>query len=227
MITRQPPPATRAPRTSVSNETIHPLQAMVNGMNAHWQSERAQTGMTLGRFIAALESLDQSATVEGLGELISYRGHYCDLAFEPDPTPRTVAGLLAKCRAAMGAVFEGYKGGEFVMGATTPVWVSEYGRSSGLRLMGLTPTAPHTPITEHYDDNQTTPARADAPREAVRPAVRVVVHAHDARETLAIDGTAADIRERVRAALARTDLVPIHHVEGITDIVTRALGVQP
>ena len=69
--------------------------------------------------------------------------------------------------------------------------------------------------------------RADAPREAVRPAVRVVVHAHDARETLAIDGTAADIRERVRAALARTDLVPIHHVEGITDIVTRALGVQP
>lgn len=64
-------------------------------------------------------------------------------------------------------------------------------------------------------------------REAVRPAVRVVVHAHDARETLAIDGTAADIRERVRAALARTDLVRIDHVEGITDIVTRALGVQP
>ena len=78
-------------------------------------------------------------------------------------------------------------------------------------------------------------------REAVRPAVACATWSDTAardhvctpddsfaeRPAVAIDGTAADIRERIRAALARTDLVPIHHVEGITDIVTRALGVQP
>jgi len=88
-------------------------------------------------------------------------------------------------------------------------------------------------------DTETTP-----PREAVRPAVACIawesmtgngsVAVADGQpwasyqwHATAIDGTAADIRERVRAALARTDLVPIHHVKGITDIVTRALGVQP
>ena len=86
-----------------------------------------------------------------------------------------------------------------------------------------------------------TPARAAAPREAVRPAVACATWSDTGardhvctpddsfaeRPALAIDGTAADIRERIRAALARTDLVPIQNVEGITDIVTRALGVQP
>ena len=36
----------------------------------------------------------------------------------------------------MGQVFCGYKGGDFVMGALTPVWVSEYG-CCGPKLMAL------------------------------------------------------------------------------------------
>jgi len=28
----------------------------------------------------------------------------------------------------MGQVFNGYKGGDFVMGALTPVWIASYGR---------------------------------------------------------------------------------------------------
>jgi len=30
--------------------------------------------------------------------------------------------------SAMGQVFNGYKGGDFVMGALTPVWIASYGR---------------------------------------------------------------------------------------------------
>lgn len=126
--------------------SIHPLQAMMNGMSAAWQAERAQTQMTLGRFIAWLETRLPDDEVVGLGSLDSYRGYYSDLAFAPDETPRPVAALLAECRGAMGKVFQGYKGGDFLMGETTPLWVAGYG-DCGPRLMGMTDVAPYRPMT--------------------------------------------------------------------------------
>jgi hypothetical protein len=36
----------------------------------------------------------------------------------------------------MGQVFGGYKGGDFVMGALTPVWVADYG-CCGMKIMAL------------------------------------------------------------------------------------------
>lgn len=37
----------------------------------------------------------------------------------------------------MGQVFQGYKGGDYVMGALTPLWVSTYGNSSGTKIMAV------------------------------------------------------------------------------------------
>ena len=37
----------------------------------------------------------------------------------------------------MGQVFIGYKGGDFVMGALTPMWISDYGTSSGTKIMAV------------------------------------------------------------------------------------------
>jgi hypothetical protein len=71
-----------------------------------------------------------------LGELDSYRGYYSDLAFEPSESGETVASLLNRCQAAMGEVFQGYKGGDYVMGRNTPLWIANYG-SCGPRLMAL------------------------------------------------------------------------------------------
>lgn len=112
------------------------LQALVDGMSAQWQRERAETQMTLRKLIAALEAMPEGAEVANLTSAHSYRGYYSDLAFEQREGARPAADLLAECKAAMGEVFCGYKGGDFVMGALTPVWVAEYG-CLGKRLMAL------------------------------------------------------------------------------------------
>jgi hypothetical protein len=58
------------------------LQAMIDGMSAGWQKERAESQMTLGKLIDKLDSLPPETKLEGFGEPHSYRGYYSDLAFE-------------------------------------------------------------------------------------------------------------------------------------------------
>ena len=112
------------------------MQALVDGMNAQWQRARADTQMTLGKLIETLEKMPADARVANLHHPRSYRGYYSDLAFEQGKGTRPAADLLADCRAAMGCVFQGYKGGDFVMGALTPIWVADYG-DCGPRLMAI------------------------------------------------------------------------------------------
>lgn len=113
------------------------IQAVVDRMNADMQRTRAKTQLTLGALIKRLEARDPNTPTEGFGRLSSYRGHYCDLAFTPEDCKGTVGGLLEQCRSAMGRIFEGYKGGDFLMGETTPLWMSPYGTASGDRLVDL------------------------------------------------------------------------------------------
>lgn len=121
----------------MNDEPIHPMQALVNGMSAAWQRERSQSQMTLGALIAALEAMPPDADVANIYDPHSYRGYYCDLEFERAEGTRKASDLLVECRAAMGNVFEGYKGGDYVMGARTPVWVGSYGTAAGDRLMAV------------------------------------------------------------------------------------------
>jgi hypothetical protein len=51
---------------------------------------------------------------------------------------RTACALLSECRAAMGRVFCGYKGGDFLMGETTPIWLADYGHC-GRKLVAIRP----------------------------------------------------------------------------------------
>ena len=112
------------------------MQAMMDGLSVQWQKERAAEQMTLGEVIDRLASLPPRAVISGLGKLNSYRGYYCDLAFDPYGKEKPAALLLKECRAAMGAVFTGYKGGEYQMGKTTPLWVASYG-CCGKKLMAI------------------------------------------------------------------------------------------
>ncbi len=114
------------------------LQAMMNGMSAQWQRERAETQLTLGKLIAALEAMPEGADVANLHSVGSYRGYYSDLCFERGDGTRPAAELLADCKAAMGQVFTGYKGGDYVMGALTPLWIATYG-CCGQKLMAVHP----------------------------------------------------------------------------------------
>lgn len=112
------------------------IQDLIDGMSAQWHRDRAETQMTLGNLIAALEAMPEGTEVANLNSAHSYRGYYSDLAFEHNDGTRPAADLLAECKAAMGQVFCGYKGGDYVMDAMTPVWLASYG-CCGQKLMAL------------------------------------------------------------------------------------------
>lgn len=115
---------------------VSPLQAALDQLSAGWQARRAETQLTLGGLIQQLEALDPKRMIAGLGTPMSYRGYYDDLAFNPEEQPVTVALALKGARLCMGRIFEGYKGGEFLMGERTPVWSATHGMC-GRRIMGL------------------------------------------------------------------------------------------
>ena len=41
------------------------MQALVDGMSAQWKQERAETQMTLGKFISALAEMPQDTPIDG------------------------------------------------------------------------------------------------------------------------------------------------------------------
>ncbi len=83
--------------------------------------------MTLDELIQFLEAMPGEMRVDnGLGEAHSYRGWYDCLAFEPCGS-RTVAEILSDAPAARGQTFRGYKGGEYLMGGNTPVFIAMWG----------------------------------------------------------------------------------------------------
>lgn len=83
--------------------------------------------MELGELITALEQADARLVVpSGFTNPHSYRGYYDDLAFEPASNV-TVAAMLADAQSALGATYEGYKGGEFTMNQHTDCWLAFYG----------------------------------------------------------------------------------------------------
>ena len=113
------------------------IQALVDGMSAQWQRERAATQLTLGALISALEAMPGGTQVANLHSPDSYRGYYDDLYFKRGAGTRPACELLTDCKGAMGQVFTGYKGGDYVMGALTPLWISTHGKSSGTKLLAV------------------------------------------------------------------------------------------
>ena len=212
------------------------LQDMMDGGNARAQKERADGGqLTLGEFIALLELQgNPDREILGFGKLISYRGYYCDLAFDPDDVfigdslksgkLPTVADLLAACRAAMGKVFEGYKGGDFMMGEATPLWVSPYGDSTGEKLVGLDSTGmvlmPNTE-KERYDDEPVTKdprtPEAIALERVANLAARLTRELVDEKQTL------ARVQEYRREEQTKRKAAE-EMVKGVTDLVRKGMG---
>lgn len=112
------------------------IQAYFDGLSKQWKKERSETQMTLGKMISRLKELPESLQIQGISDPHSYRGYYEDIAFEPTSKKVSIAALLKECESSMGQVFCGYKGGDFVMGALTPVWVANYG-SCGIKLISI------------------------------------------------------------------------------------------
>lgn len=84
----------------------------------------------LSDLIARLEREDPARVLPlGFANPHSYRGDYCDLAFEPVANI-AVGDMLAAARSALGATFEGWKGGDYTMFEHTDCWIAERGDSS-------------------------------------------------------------------------------------------------
>lgn len=114
------------------------------------QAKRAESlkkspQLTLGELILKLEPLEHNKTVrfdfeyaypESIG---SWRGSYDELSlrFVFEGEAPTVASLLEKLNSAVGATYQGYKGGEFSMSKHTPVWVANYGNSGNTAVIGV------------------------------------------------------------------------------------------
>jgi hypothetical protein len=118
------------------------LQRFLNAMNDLSSKERANYHLTLGDLVERLAAADPSFPViydwveqAAPSAPESYRGYYSDLSFPPASTPITAAELLRDAKDAIGSTFEGYKGGDFTMGADTPLWASPHGSANGIAIM--------------------------------------------------------------------------------------------
>ena len=121
------------------------MQNIVDALNHASRVERSKYHLTLGELTTALyrEGTGPSLPVKIIGDAVenkqghlypgmasSYRGYFSDLAFAPRVTPITVGEFQKVCDKALCRTFEGYKGGDYVMDAGTPLWISDYGAAS-------------------------------------------------------------------------------------------------
>ena len=108
------------------------FQKSIDGMNKMAEDTRSDYHLTLGEAINRVSELPNNVEVivdigGSLTEPHSYRGYYSDLAFEPTDEGVTSQKFLFLLKESLGKTFEGYKGGDFVMGKKTPLWLSHYG----------------------------------------------------------------------------------------------------
>lgn len=112
------------------------LQALIDAMNDSSQKERSKYHLTLGQLIKILESLPEHFPIKFNDDTYpsnphSYRGYYSDLAFEPDSKEIIAKDFLKLCQESLGEIFTGYKGGDFIMNADTPLWKADEGCCGG------------------------------------------------------------------------------------------------
>jgi len=131
------------------------IQDMMNALNDSMQM--ARSNLRLGKLIEGLQNSDKDkpvvfsfidgCDVSGLdlksfsenlytldGDAFSYRGYYCDIALDFEEGGCTTAGKLAEClKNKIGTEMTGYKGGEYPIKESTPVWISNYGDADGIR----------------------------------------------------------------------------------------------
>lgn len=81
--------------------------------------------MTLEELINRLKELPPDLRMDGLRNPHSYRGYYCELAFERD-NKKYVSEVLEEALRCVNQVFEGYRGGDYIMHMDTPVWIANY-----------------------------------------------------------------------------------------------------
>lgn len=127
------------------HEMINSMQALFDAMGDAERKTRSEYHLTLDALLGMLtifcDEGDQLTTVvfdAGGAPFFphSYRGYYSDLAFDITEEDTTAQQLLTHCEESLGTTFVGWKGGDFIMGGDTPLWMSEEGHT-GRAIMGV------------------------------------------------------------------------------------------
>lgn len=116
------------------------MQKMMDAMSQSMRNTRKDYHLTLGGLIKVLEEVPKETNIvfsdgTNVGSEMSYRGYYSDLSFEIQKDIKKASDLLKQCKKALNKKYYGYKGGDFLMDADTPLWKSEYG-DCGEAIMG-------------------------------------------------------------------------------------------
>lgn len=94
-----------------------------------------QPYLVLDDLIERLEREDPTRVLPvGFHNPHSFRGDYYDLAFEP-AADIAIGDVLAAARSALGATYQGWKGGEYTMNGYSRSWIAKEGES-GDNLIG-------------------------------------------------------------------------------------------
>jgi len=116
---------------------------LTNAVNKIRQEQlKTSPQLTLGELILKLEAIKNPKLLvvfdikkyHPIG-VDSWRGAYNELALEYDDKtePMILSDFLKILKNTIGKTLMGYKGGDFLMGKTTPVWVANYGECKGFR----------------------------------------------------------------------------------------------
>ena len=62
---------------------------------------------------------------------------YATIEYTSEDDGTSVKSLLESAKKCLGEMFTGYKGGSFLMEVDTPIWVSNYGETSQMRLADI------------------------------------------------------------------------------------------
>ena len=111
---------------------MNSIQKIIDAMSASSRNTRSDYHVTLFQMIETLESVDKSLPVivdvgGYIGSEDSYRGYYSDLSFRPSSEISYCDDVLSRCKKALDSEYEGYKGGDFLMDKSIPLWIAEYG----------------------------------------------------------------------------------------------------
>lgn len=118
------------------------IQKLVDTLGKISKDTRSDYHLTLGKAIETLSKFKPEAKVRFDWNQSfpdnphSYRGYYSDLALKMGDIPCMVKEFKLMLEESLGKTFEGYKGGDFKMSDSTPLWCAQYG-DCGRAIMGL------------------------------------------------------------------------------------------
>ena len=134
------------------NQAPDAIDRMMDMLSDATRRTRSDYHLTLGDAIDQLKVLPSSNTVRfdwnGLSPNSehSYRGYYSDLALDWGTEHCTVRRLLSLCERALGNQYMGYKGGDYLMDAKTPLWAALWG-DTGRAITGISADGDITILT--------------------------------------------------------------------------------